>query len=134
MSEFIRRDSELENIPSLLVSRVSGFRESHEYREMRDYELDIPGVVCGAFARYLSRIHAESAAANNQSAIGTAVASAHEAIETLASSPETAVRSLVTDEIFENLECKLDVLEQMKSHFKPKALALYQRWIGEADR
>src|SRR5256885_1767993 len=103
MSEFIRRESELQKIPALLVSRVSGFRESREYRGMRDYELDIPGVVCGAFARYLVRIHAEEAAGENQSATGMAVASAHEAIETLASSLETAVRCLVTDEIFENL-------------------------------
>jgi hypothetical protein len=129
MSEFIRRESELQRIPSVLVLRVSGFRESPEYRNMRDYELDIPGVVCGAFARYLGRIHAEEAAEMNQSTI--AVASAHEAIETLASSSETAVRSLVTDEIFESLECMPDVLDRMKSHLKPKALALYQQWIGK---
>jgi hypothetical protein len=125
MSEFIRGESELQKIPSLLMSRVHGFKESPEFREMRDYELDIPGVVCGAFARYLGRIHAEEGA-------GVAVAQAHEAIEMLASSPEPAVRSLVTDEIFENLECEPDVLERIKSHLKPNALTVYRRWIGEA--
>lgn len=132
MSGFIQRESEFEKIPSLLTSRVSGFEESTEYREMRDYELDIPGVVCGAFARYLSRVHTVEAVAENQPATEMAIASAHEAIETLASSPESAVRCLLTDEIFENLNSEPEVLERIRSRLKPKALALYRGRINEA--
>lgn len=128
MSEFTRRESQLQKIPVLLVSSVSGFADSPEYRGMRNYELDIPGVVCGAFARYFGRINAEQAANQSRSGIGVAIESAHEAIERLALSQETAVRSLVTDEIFENLECEPEVLHQIKAHLKPNALALYRHW------
>jgi hypothetical protein len=129
MTDFIWRISTLQKIPTMLVSTVSGFGQSPEYRELREYELSIPGVVCGAFARYLGRIYAEGQSEQSR----LAVESAHEAIEALASAPETAVRCLVTDEIFENLEVEPAVRELIKSHLKPNALALYERFIKEAE-
>lgn len=131
MSDFIRRQSEVQDIPSLLTSRVFGFRESPEYRELRDYELDIPGVVCGAFGRYIARIHEQAAADASGSIPDTAIASSHEVMEALASSPEPAVHSLVTDEIFENLECKPEALKHFEAHLKGNILRLYKRWMRE---
>jgi len=127
MSELIWRGSELQKIPALLVSRVSGFGESPEYRKLRDYEFDIPGVVCAAFADYLGRIHQEERSERN----ARIISSAHETLEMLASLPETAVRDLVTDEIYENMECKPDALERFKDQLRPSARVLYLRWIGD---
>jgi hypothetical protein len=125
MSNFIRHKSTVQHIPSLLAG-VVGFEQSTEYQALRDYELDIAGVVCGAFARYLSRIHSTIGQESNSVAID----SAHDVLERLATCSESAVRSLVTDEIFENLDGEPSELEEIRKHLKPKAGALFSRWLG----
>lgn len=57
MSDFIWQKSKFQEIPTLLVSTVSGFGESPEYQKLAEYERDISGVVVGAFAQYLCRLH-----------------------------------------------------------------------------
>ncbi len=128
MNEFILQKNSIQEIPAFLVTRVSGFSESAEYKELRDYELDIPGVVCGVFAKYLCKMHERRLEGHTDESVNSAISSAHEAIEVLASSPESTSRELVTDEIYENLDCKENVLEQIRSHLKPESRALYQRW------
>jgi hypothetical protein len=131
MSDFTNRPSQSERVPSILVSRVAGFSDSPEYREMRDYELAIPGVVCSHFAKYLQRLHKEQARGNDNEMVRSGIQSAHEVLNSLASSHETDV--LVTDEVFESFDCSPEVLERIKAHLKPNALALYRRWGGEAS-
>jgi hypothetical protein len=130
MNGFIILESVFPKIPSILTSDL-GFRESGEYRDLRAYELDIAGVVCGAFSRYLYRIHSDLLAAPESTAIGNAVASAHVVLETLASCRETAVRDLVDTEILEDFDYEPNVLESIKMHLKPNASALYRHWIEE---
>lgn len=131
MSNYSHRPSRLERVPSILASEVAGFTDSPEYREMRDYELTIPGVVCSHFAKYLQRLHEEQTQGKENETVGRAIQSAHEVLDSLASSHETNV--LVTDEVFEAFDCAPDVLERITSHLKPNALALYRQWIGEVD-
>ena len=97
---------------------------------MRRYELDIPGVVCGAFARYLFRIHEQELMNKSEPDAEEIKESIHRMLEQMATSPELV--DYVVDEIYENIECKPEVIERIKAHLKPNALALYRRWMGEA--
>jgi hypothetical protein len=130
MSDFILQSNPMQHIPSLLRQAV-GFEDSPEYREMRPYELDIPGVICGAFAKYLIRIHAEEHDDGVRPIASEQIASAHEVLAALASYPETAVENLVTDEVFENLEGPSQVIARIESTLHPNALSLYQRWRAQ---
>lgn len=130
MTDFMRHESQLQRIPTLLT-RAVGFRESPEYGEMRPYELDIPSVVSGAFAKYLVRIHAEENSDAAESVAHEPIVAAHQVLDALASSPETAVQNLVTDEIFENLECSQQVIVRIELNLLPNSLSLYKRWRAE---
>ena len=125
MSEFIRRESGAKDIPALLAARAAGFKESPEYRAMRKYELDIPGVVCGAFAKYLCRLYL-------QPNVEQARESAQEALDLNASSIELA--DYVTDEIYENMDCTPETMKSFSEQLKPNALALYKRWSSDQGK
>ena len=128
MSNFIWKKSMFHEIPAFLVSTATGFRESPEYKQLADYELDISGVVVSAFARYLCRLHEQKQATDGNSELDDAIASAHHAVEVLALSKDSAVHDLVTDELFEALDCKGEVLEGLRQHLSPASLALYNVW------
>jgi 3-hydroxyacyl-CoA dehydrogenase len=130
MSDFIWQNSKFQEIPTLLVSTVSDFRESPEYQKLAEYERDISAVVVGAFAQYLSRLHERKQAGENNVNLDSAITSAHNAVEEMATSSESAILDLVTDEIYENLDCNTEVLEKIREHLKPASLALYDRWKG----
>ena len=94
MNEFIRNENDPQTMPSLMASNVFGFKESSAYRKLRDYELDIPGVVFGAFAEYLTHLHEQEFMGSDHGKIQTAISSAHEMVEILASSSNPAIRAL----------------------------------------
>jgi hypothetical protein len=128
MTNFIWEKSKFPDVPRVLVSTVEGFEASPEYRKLPDYERDISGVVVGAFAAYLCRLHEQLQAGEKDDGLRMAVISAHDAIEEMAGSSESAMIDLVTDEIYENLDCKPEVLKSIQEHLKPVSLTLYQRW------
>ena len=130
MTDFILRKDQSAQIPEFLRSTVVGFEESPEYQQLRGYEQDISGVVLGAFAGYLCKIHEKILVGHAEQNTEAVINSAHEAIEVLASSPGSTSRDLVTDELYENLECKEDVLKEIRRHLKPNALALYERYTA----
>ncbi len=130
MNDFVWRKSKFQEIPTLLVSSVNGFKESSEYGELRDYELDISGVVVASFAKYLCRLHERKQAGEENADLDRAIASAHDMIELMAASRESSLLELVTDEIFENLDDKPEVLEKIKEDLRPASLALYERWAS----
>ena len=132
MSGFILHDSDYPKIPELLASCVLGFKESPEYEKVRD-DLEIPGVVAAAFANYLVRIQERQVSDPNDAGIAAAISSAQEMIESLASSREPSVRTLVTDEIFESIDPQSEALAVIVQGLKPNALDLYKRWTGEAS-
>jgi hypothetical protein len=43
MSNFIWKESKFREVPTFLTSTAEGFRDSPEYEQLADYELDIPG-------------------------------------------------------------------------------------------
>jgi len=130
MSNFVRRRSQLEKVPTLLAERAKGFCDSPEYRELRPYEVTIPGVVCGAFAKYLQRIH-EALMKSSGEGNEVAVQSAHDVLEFLSSSPESAVQELVMDEIYENLDCPPAVLTEIEKRLGTAARRLLAEKYSE---
>lgn len=106
MTDFILRQNQSAQIPEFLRSTVSGFKQSPEYLKLREYEHDISAVVMSAFAEYLCRIHDRKLFGHSEETTSAAITSAHEAIEVMASWSESCSRELLTDELFENLECK----------------------------
>ena len=133
MSDFIWKQSKFREIPAFLSSNAEGFRESPEYQQLADYELEISGVVVSAFARYLCRLHEQEQAGDTNVDLAGAIASAHDAIEVLAASPESAVHDLLTDELYENLDCQGEVLERLRQQLRPAALAIYDSWHSKQD-
>jgi len=126
MTDFIRVGMRSEEIPSFLTVGVAGFKDSFEYGELRDYEGEIVGVVCGAFAKYVCRLAKEHLSAERSHM--AALSSAHAAIEAMAASPATEIQALITDEVFENFDCEPAVLETITRDLKPNAAALYSHW------
>jgi|SoiMethySBSTD1v2_1073268.scaffolds.fasta_scaffold13395_2 hypothetical protein len=127
MTDFLRIGMRVEQVPVFLSESVTGFKASVEYQELREYERENPGVICSAFAKYLCRI------AQEQFAEGTdtpSISSAHAAMDAMAASPSTAVQSLLTDEVFENLDCDIAVVESIRRNLKPNAAELYTHWIA----
>jgi hypothetical protein len=76
MNNFLRKPSQLKEI-LLLLDSVVGFRTSREFKSLRDYELDIPGVVAATFAEYLATT-LELARNNPQQNLETVLSSAVE--------------------------------------------------------
>jgi hypothetical protein len=132
MSEFVLRESEFAHLSSLLLKAV-GFSTSPEYRGLRAYETDITGVVCGAFVRFFLRLHLGLDNGASGGADSQELVSAHRILEMLASSSETAVRSLVTDEIFESFEDAGVSLEGIERRLHANARALYDAWRAGPD-
>ena len=130
MNDFLRQKHRAEGIPSFLVERVSGFRESAEYQALRPYELEIPGVVCGAFAGFLSRIHQEEGS-GARAKITPIAESAHQALEDMASVAEVVV--YLTDEVFENLDLTPKAECEFKQHLGPNARVLYDQWRRQSN-
>lgn len=116
MSNSIRRESTIPHIPRILVAEAAGFQESPEYKRLADFELDISGVVFGAFAQYLCRIHDHRLKEQNDVDIEAAIRSAHDAVEALVSTRESGVVELITDELFENLNCRTEVLADISRY------------------
>ena len=126
MTDFILKQNQSAQILEFLRSTVSGFKESPEYLKLREYEHDISAVVMSAFAEYVCRIHDQNCLDIRKRPPRAAITSAHEAVQVMASWSESSSRELLTDELFENLDCKKQVLDDIKQHLKPHALALYE--------
>ena len=88
---------------SRILSTVEPFAESLEYRQLSEAERRLPGVVAASFTRFLVRLQESEARDGLSSRNATILERAYEAIEKLASSRDEQVRTLVRDEIFENL-------------------------------
>jgi hypothetical protein len=126
---FARPSGTIPQIPDILVSKADGFNDSPEYNRLADFELDIAGVVLSAFARYLCRIHDHRLREQNDEQIKAAIGSAHDAIEELVSTRESGVVELITDEVYENFDCRAQVLADIRRYLRPQSLALYEQWV-----
>jgi hypothetical protein len=126
MSDFIRKRGIRDDFRNILVSRVLGFKDSPEYQELREYELEIPGVVCSAFAKFIQRLHQEQMNGDKTEAMEKKIQSAHDVLEYLASSHET--KELVKEEAFESFDDGQDLLDAIRQHMGPMARRLFDEF------
>ena len=124
MSNFIRRDKDAPWIPTTLVSRVTGFAEAPEYGNLRQYELDIPGVVCGAFAQYICRLFLEQ-----REAVDARLQNALSVLEEISLSPDPEAVELVVTEVLENMDLNKEQIAALKSISGQKTKELIDKWI-----
>jgi hypothetical protein len=110
MNEFTHRPTEVSNLPLLLISLVPGFETSAEYQNLRPYEVDIPGVVCGAFAKYVTRLFIEMEEGQN-----VPLQSALVIIESLSGSSDPGVVDLVLTEILEDMDLNREQMNILRS-------------------
>ena len=132
MGKFVITDREYPRLPELLLEVAPGFGGSPELRRLDSADWALPSVVCGAFARYVERLHSEapSSAESHKARVGETF----RAIERLASSPDPEVVNALVVDVFEHLDFTADVHEEFHSGLGPSSRALYDRWVGSAGQ
>lgn len=118
---FILIESESNKVSDFLVQEVSGFSGSDEYLRLDDEDRKSPGIVCGAFANYVSRIYGEGSNADSF------LDNAFNVIESLSSIQDSDVENLVVTEILENIH--FDVYPELIQKLGNKSKALHKRWL-----
>ena len=126
MTDFLLPEGQARDITTRLA-QLPGFRASAEYRGLRAYERDIPGVVCGAFADYLIRLYSGAGLGSPQGDEDIRVA--QHALNALATSTESSVRNIVTDEIFEKL-ADAPQRAKIETGLMAEASAFYKEWLA----
>jgi hypothetical protein len=110
--------------------KVPGFAASSEYRALGSADLQLPGVVCGAFAQFLSRLQQDTLTGAQNEEDTASLAAAYHVLEWLATSQDLDVINAVVVEIFENLDGEPQVLEAIKTHLGKASRQLYDKWLG----
>ena len=118
------------HLPQWLVQKAPGFAESPEYKALSSADLQLPGVVCGAFAQFLSRLQQNALTGSRSDEDAARLSAAYHVLEWLATSHDPDVINAVVVEIFENLDCEPDVLKAIKIHLGKASGQLYDKWLG----
>ena len=118
------------HLPQWLVQKVPGFAASPEYQALSIADLQLPGVVCGAFAQFLSRLQQDILTGARSDAAAASLSAAYHVLEWLATSHDPDVINAVVVEIFENLDGEPQVLEAIKTHLGKASGQLYDKWLG----
>jgi hypothetical protein len=126
MPEFVILDREYPRITQLLLEHAPSFGESVEFHELDPPDLDLPSVVCGAFRRFVQRVHLAEGSLDPPT---ERVSQTVRAIERLASSADAEVANALVVDVFEHLDMPAQTLQQFVDRLGPSARALYQRWI-----
>ena len=130
MSSLIPEQREYSRVPHLLIREVRGFAASPEYKSLENHDLKLPGVVCGAFARFLVRLQQCAIEGTVSEDEAQSLAASYQVVEQLSSSYDPYVVNAVVVEIFENLDCEPHVLEAIKARLEKASRQLYEKWIG----
>jgi len=128
--DFVIRKGQYHEIPRFLTLAVIGFAESHEYNLTAKDNLDLPGVVCAAFANYILRLHDEQTGNTGEPELGGALESAYDALERLASSEDPEVVNAVIVEVLQSLGDAPAALEYVYPMLRPNSRRLYDEWVG----
>ena len=118
------------HLPQWLAQKVPGFAESPEYKALGSADLQLPGVVCGAFSQFLSRLQQDALTGSRSDADAARLSAAYHVLEWLATSHDPDVINAVVVEIFENLDCEPHVLKAIKTHLGKTSGQLYDKWLG----
>lgn len=119
--KFILVESKSAAVSEFLTQEVKGFSKSDEYLRLDDEDKRIPGIVCGAFAIYVSRIYRESGGES------ISLDSAFRAIESLCQWQDADVENLIVTEILENIS--FNDCPNLLQRLGCKSLSLYKRWV-----
>ena len=130
MTSLLPTPREYNHLPQSLVQKVPRFAESPEYKALDSADLQLPGVVCGAFAQFLSRLQKDAIEGiRNEEGAASLIAS-YQVLEWCATSHDPDVINVVVVEIFENLDSEPPVLEAIKTHLGKASRQLYDKWLG----
>ena len=130
MASLLPTPREYSYLPQLLVQKVPGFAESPEYKALGSADLQLPGVVCGAFAQFLSRLQKDAIVGTENAERTASLSASYHVLEWLAISQDPDVINVIVVEIFENLDCEPPVLEAIKTRLGTASRHLYDKWLG----
>jgi len=130
MARWLLVPRDYNHLPQLLVQKVPDFAASPEYKALESADLQLPGVVCGAFAQYLSRLQKDTLARPRSHEDAASLSAAYRALEWFATSHDPDVINAVVVEIFENLDSEPHVLGAIKAHLGKASRQLYDTWLG----
>ena len=128
MGRFVLIEPEYPRVSEVLLSTVEGFGNSTEYEQLSEAERQLPGVVAASFTRFFMRLQEAEARDGLSDRNARILDQAYRAIERLASSRDEQVRTLVRDEVFENIRGSELTWRLMESRFGPQSEALYEEW------
>jgi len=118
--DFILVEGAADKISEFLIQGVDEFSSSEEYLRLDDEDRRSTGIVCGAFANYISRIYGE----DNTNPL---LVNAFDVIESLSAIQDIEVQNLVVTEILENIY--FDEYPEIIQKLGNKSKALYDRWL-----
>ena len=130
MASWFPRPRAYAPLPQWLVQKVPGFADSPAYHALSSADRQLPGVVCGAFAQFLSRLQPDILTGARSAEAAAGFPAAYHVLEWLATSQAPDVIKAVVVEIFENLDCEPQVLEALKTHLGKASRQLYDKWLG----
>lgn len=134
MGSFVLVNSLYEGIPEFLLSNVRGFACSVEYERLNETERKLPGIVAAAFTQFFVRFQDAEMKEGLSDREARTLADAYEAIETLSRSPNGRVKTLVEEEILENIRASEGAWSVMRSRFGPAATRLLEEWTLRSMR
>ncbi len=127
MIDFVLKPRFYDRLPAYLLDSVVGFGDSPEFETVAEFR-DLPGVICGALGRYLSRLQREAEAGVLDPAGREQLESSYRGVETMASSEDPEVQNAVQVEIFEILSDGSALWETIRANLLPASKALLERW------
>jgi hypothetical protein len=130
MASWLQRPRAYAHLPQWLVQKVPGLAAAPEYKALGSADLQLPGVVGGAFAQFLSRLQQDTLTGPRSDEDAARLSAAYHVLEWLATSHDPDVINVVVVEIFENLDCESHVLEAIETHLGKASGQLYDTWLG----
>ena len=130
MASLLPTPREYSHLPQLLVQKVPEFAESPEYKALGSADLQLPVVVCGAFAQFLSRLQKDAGEGRGNKEGAASLSASYQVLEWCATSHDPDVINVVVVEIFENLDSEPPVLESIKTRLGKASRQLYDKWLG----
>ena len=128
MTDFIITNRDLNNVVQVLTEGVPSFAQSDELRLLGEGFDTTPGLVCGAFARFLCRLH-ETDPEHIGPHRDLEFDRCYAMIEWMASSRDVAVGNLLVTEIYEVLADRPAIVGEVRARLRPASDALYREWI-----
>lgn len=125
MTDFELTPRDYPHLGEVLLSTLPEFAVSPEYNRLTEHDRVLPTVVCGAFARYVSRLLLRRQGAEDllEASFGM--------MERLARSPDPEVQNALVVEVFEHIDLPVGQREQFRRRLGPAAGSLYDRWVSD---